>query len=147
MTREELLRPRIKVITDYPDCPYAVGSVIEIEKDQEGDQYLAVSGYIVYYPEKYPHLFEPLPWWKDRKVEDMPEYVKITSIPMLVERYVAVGQVVKAHKHFSTSWGDYNQSGCQLFGDDFMSYSKCEPATTEEYEAYLQTTNQLKDGQ
>lgn len=137
MTTEELLKPRIKVAADYPDCPYAVGSIIEIEEDQEGDQYLAVSGFIVYFPEKYPHLFKKLEWWEERKLEEMPEYVKITSTPMLVERFIAIGQIVKIHKHFSTSWGDYSKSGCQVFGDDFMSYSKCLPATQTEYEQYI----------
>jgi hypothetical protein len=27
--------------------------------------------------EPYPHLFQLLPWWSDRKVEDMPEYLKL----------------------------------------------------------------------
>lgn len=62
MTPEELLKPRFKVIADYPVSPYPVGAIIT-PKDAE-------------YFDKYPVIFKRLEWYEERKPEDMPLYLK-----------------------------------------------------------------------
>src|SRR4051812_40933853 len=76
MSPEELLKPRYKVIADYPKSLYYVGDIINAGTTSEDCIYCDREGPRMRH---YPHLFEPLPWWKDRKVEDMPEYVKVIN--------------------------------------------------------------------
>lgn len=66
MTKEELMKPRYKVVMDYPGSPYNINEVIE-PSGVNMHQYLL---------KQYPDLFKPLEWWEERKVEDMPEYIK-----------------------------------------------------------------------
>jgi len=121
MTVEELLLPRYKVIADYPDCPYVVGVIIHCEIDPEGGNYLNVADYWVYHPEKYPHIFQPLQWWEERKLEDMPEYVnynggiyKVESPLTIIDGYIYTeGAVIE----------------CQL--------KLSLPATISEYESFI----------
>jgi hypothetical protein len=137
MTTEELLRKRYKVVALYPDSPFVAGQVLELSLDDYN-----VWGYFHFtddisdnytdeYLSSYPHLFEPLPWWKDRKVEDMPEFLKWTD----------TGVVCKYHRHEGAYF--------YLEDDNCFRYALVNtiPATKEEYEAYLKNTNQLKDGQ
>lgn len=63
MTTEELLKPRYKVIAEYPQSYLKVGDIFEADN-------------VTKFMANYPHLFKPLAWWEERKVEDMPEYVK-----------------------------------------------------------------------
>lgn len=69
MTPEQLLKPRYKVIGDYPNSPYKIGHVILSTHCSPLDHYGD-------YLEKHPHLFKKLEWWEERNVEDMPIYLK-----------------------------------------------------------------------
>lgn len=70
---QELLKPRYKVIGDFPHSSMPVGMVF-CKEYSDGDFW-----------DKYPHLFRKLEWWEERTVEEMPEYIKI----------VDTGEVVK----------------------------------------------------
>jgi hypothetical protein len=89
MSIEHLLKPRYKVIAPYPENKdFPVGKIItfntwpdslhysgywqHIVEDSQG-----VRAWLSTFFDEYPHLFQPLPWWSDRAVEDMPEYVKL----------------------------------------------------------------------
>lgn len=63
MSTEELLRPRYKVIAQYPFSPHPTGHII---KTAFGNKYF----------DQYPHLFKKLEWWEQRDSEELPEYVK-----------------------------------------------------------------------
>ena len=110
MTVEELLKPRWKVIADYPKSQFKVGEIIESK-----------TGFL-YCFEDYPHLFQPLQWWEERKLEDMPEYVnynggiyKVESPLTIIDGYIYTeGAVIE----------------CQL--------KLSLPATISEYESYKQ---------
>lgn len=70
MSNEELLRPRYKVIADYPNNIHKIGSIIENKAGEPFDK-------IKFYQcAKHPHIFKRLEWYEDRKPEDMPEYLK-----------------------------------------------------------------------
>lgn len=132
---EELLKPRWKVIADYPNSPFFIGQVFAIpnfDRQFTKDYWAAEKN-------KFPNIFEPLPWWKDRDVNEFPEYLKV----YYKER-------VEFHKvnqwlHMigdQTVYEYFNKDGLQLR----ETTRGTDPATKEEYDAYLQTTNQLKDG-
>lgn len=67
---EDLLKPRYKVIADYPRSRDWIGKVIIVGAIGEETQ-------LPYY--KYPHLYKALEWWEEREEKDMPEYVVADS--------------------------------------------------------------------
>lgn len=77
---EQLLRPRVKVIALWPFCRQhnnmddqpKVGEIFHVS---EGG-HITNNAMTIMSVHKYPHLFDPLPWWSDRKPDEMPEYVK-----------------------------------------------------------------------
>jgi hypothetical protein len=75
MTVEELLKPRYKVIADYPNSLFEAGEVLT---KIEGISVYSTGrvGIDAYDVSHYPHLFRKLEWWEERQPEDMPEYVK-----------------------------------------------------------------------
>jgi hypothetical protein len=90
-TVEELMRLRYKVIADFPGCSYEVDTVLYV--DQSGELYSPTAGYsrtvtkvMQCDAEKYPAYIQPLPWWSDREVSDMPEYVRITGVGCTIEK-------------------------------------------------------------
>jgi len=81
MTTEELLKPRFKCISDFPGNEwFEVGEIYEVgfngvivkEEIRKWDD----DNYIITQPEKYPAIFLKLNWWEERKLEDMPKYIK-----------------------------------------------------------------------
>ena len=84
MTREELMKPRFRVIADYPGLSYNVGDNIEVLTD---DNYAIIDMV------EYPHLFKKLKWWESRRIEDMPKKLIfgddiIDIIDWDMERYI-----------------------------------------------------------
>jgi len=82
MTNEELMKPRYKVIADYPNSVFDDNQIIclgEMKYGQlsygiahdDGMEYFHAQFFI-----DYPHLFKRLEWWEERTLEEMPKYVK-----------------------------------------------------------------------
>lgn len=110
LTKEQLLRPRYKVIADYPFRDHFLLNEI-IELDQYDDrphlklnewyvtkQKLDGTGLPLNWFEstlnKYPHLFRPLKWWEHREESDMPEYVKDENNNIhKVKKWISCGMV------------------------------------------------------
>jgi hypothetical protein len=70
---EDLLKPRYRVIADYPGSQFTVGQIIQKQKYMDGKWH--VKGFLNE-PENYPDIFKPLEWWEEREPEEMPQYVK-----------------------------------------------------------------------
>lgn len=67
---EELLRPRYKVIADWPGNVWPIGTIYKHETIG------------ILNPKKcddFPHLFKKLAWYEDRKPEEMPDYVRVVE--------------------------------------------------------------------
>ncbi len=110
MTPQELLQPRFKVITDYPNSPYSIG---DIYPDY-------IIGDLV---RQYPHIFKPLQWWEERKIEDMPTYFKGMS---------------RGDWYYlkSNAWEDGKSYPCVTV-DGITCYAPyCEPISENEYLEY-----------
>ena len=120
MTVEELLMPRYKVIADYPSSPYYVGEI----KDRLGDNVAAHFA-------KYPHLFRKLNWWEERKVEDMPDYVKWD-----VGIYPTWKKIMKVDK--------WNSNGSFDHENVTISVINCFPATEQQYNDYIKSKPNAK---
>lgn len=142
MTVEELLMPRYKVIADYPHNPYKVGDLLEeftktafkltVTYNGNSMDETQANTYPASAIEKMPHLFRKLNWWEERKVEDMPEYVKLvikgkTQYVHKVEKWIgenSVGQPL--YEYFNAV--NYLSTAC---------VSELEPATEQEYNTFI----------
>lgn len=127
MTTQELLYPRIKIIENYPGNPQSVGTIIQLY-DKESP---IVKEQLHYY-RTYPHLFEEIEWWQERKVEEMPEYVKYINHREHASCIDCVGKVFRWRNNFAEVFVDYNDNCCAT--KNFI------PATLAEYEAFKATT-------
>lgn len=87
LSKEQLLAPRYKVIALWPYCHEEVGGIITVYAGESAYLYTLGKDSVHVYPsdrnrtttdwyEQYPHLFQKLEWWEERKPEDMPEYVR-----------------------------------------------------------------------
>lgn len=78
MTPQELLKPRYKAIADWPFMEQYLVEVGKIYSHDWNNKMAKINGdaFSTLPLDKYPHLFKKLEWWEDRKVEDMPGYVK-----------------------------------------------------------------------
>ena len=142
MTKEELLKPRWKVIADYPGRDTAgieVGDILTISNvDQPSTHYVADSHYYINL-DLYPHLFRKLNWWQERKKEDLPEYVlwKPTNTIMKAWKY---------EKFFDSSVLRINFKPCtnpfSKYGQEWGWIVHTEPSTKEEYEKQ-ESTNRI----
>ena len=78
LSKEELLIPRYKMIADFPWSSRDNHNVGDIFTDdgkspvmnQENTPIRAIDW------QRFPHLFKELQWWEERKIEDLPEYIK-----------------------------------------------------------------------
>ena len=71
MNVQDLMIPRVKVVSGYPDSPYKVGDIMVFD----GDLTIHPNGMDI--TSKYPHIFQPLPWYAERDIEDIPKYVRV----------------------------------------------------------------------
>ncbi len=89
LSKEELLMPRKIVMIDYPGTDYTVGQIIHFNNkcdaytgtmEWESESIKSVNGgrsrRCILFFEPYPLVFQDLPWYAERSVEDMPEYVR-----------------------------------------------------------------------
>jgi hypothetical protein len=140
MTTEELLIERYKVIAPYPHSPYKVGDIIKpnngrfvltqtTHRDEFGEtvrtEHLHKSDVAKY----YPHLFQRLEWWEDRKPEEMPGYVKWDYKPKVDS------EVMKNYVRKVEGW---QQANYGVITDGQTTASRhWLPATLEDYTAYI----------
>jgi hypothetical protein len=147
LTKEQLLQKRFKFISPYPGGHWEIGEVFEpCGKNCYatcGMYMIIMHGSIL---EAYPHIFQPLPWWSDRNIEDMPEYLKQHG--MIDSRGNAIpDKVVKVSKHWANTathpHGNYKVFSSsetphtQLYSQMYFDW---DPATEEEYTAYINKT-------
>lgn len=90
MTKDELLKPRWKVIADYPYCPYQIGDMVEVSdlgihfhctttkvyNSFNAEMENQVNYFSIELIKNFPHLFRELHWSEDREISDLPKYVK-----------------------------------------------------------------------
>ncbi len=81
--------------------------------------------------EKMPHLFRKLNWWEERKVEDMPDYVKWD-----VGIYPTWKKIMKVDK--------WNSNGSFDHENVTISVINCFPATEQQYNDYINSKSNAK---
>ena len=127
MTKEQLLIPRYKVVSEWPDMieRFTIGYIFE---HPYGRQYLTETS--KYDPADFPALFKGLEWWEERTIEDLPDYVKYQKLIYKAKDKFLTSVRCEAHpldgKGLDAGWGS------------------CLPATKAEYLsslAQLETAN------
>jgi hypothetical protein len=141
MTVKELLKPRYKVIADYPSSPFKVGEILSLiyrHYSELRDVYITKSAEyedIVWeddFFDSYPHLFKKLDWWEERKAENMPQYIHIPGGEIVKVASISIlnGTVYYPHKTQAN------------MANDFSKLRNCLPATLEEYNNYINSKQQ-----
>jgi len=130
MKTEELLKPRYKVVADYPgNSYYPIGKIIIIPTDSYA---INENGHPVFYCDfhEYPHLFKSLAWWEERSDDDMPGYVK--------SKGGKVFEVFSYIRDFEEMYivGEINK--CKR-----VNTKNYLPSTKEEYDSYNSEQNRI----
>ena len=112
LTVDDLLKPRYKVIADYPNSGDMVGKVYEAETCRALDYY-----------KKYPNIYKELAWYEERSEEEMPQFVKTLND--------SNGLVINIEK--VKGWAGCNQV-VEFENGEEGATEYWMPATKEEYE-------------
>ena len=130
MTKEELMKPRFKVIADYPNSSNKIGDVIELPNKEwkYADEVNCLEDYFL----DYPIVFKKLEWWEQRDENDMPEYVKLFFDDKI--HYVhRVEKWIGENLNCQPLYEYYNKANYLTIA----CVCNLNPATKEEYEAYI----------
>lgn len=125
MNKEELLKPRYKLISDFPGNWNKVGDVLEADTLYMDGETFTMGD--------YPAIFDRLEWWEERKKEELPQYVLL-------------GDIVWNISEWSTNWvvphADPDDSDGKYFSV-LWHFRKKEaiPATEQEYNDYITSKN------
>jgi hypothetical protein len=154
LSNEELLKPRYKVIADYPYSPYKIGDVVSFEKNRNASicqppHYNEFSGMnevidhmtTAHEFDSFPALFKKLEWWEDRKPKEIPQYLKIDEDIKNSITIIDGEQEPKVHKvkrQMATGLiNDFRYSAYDRFISDWKDYQYNYhvflPATEQEY--------------
>jgi len=151
MTHEELMKPRWKVIADFPGSDFPIGRIINSSdftlRTIDGKDWLETRSFDGFHPNDFLHLFKPMKWWEERTEDELPKFIKYRKGP---GRY-AVHKVMKPyptqHPEFP-AFGenfvdvDYQEDSNQgkmncevgiLTSLEMKSLRDFQPATEEEY--------------
>jgi hypothetical protein len=122
MNTEELMKPRYKVIADYPRSDYKIGEIINCA--EEDAKHFGT----------WPHLFSRLEWWQNRTIEELSgvKYVRV----MKYRGYWREGDVVKVTGFDGGSLARSVPTGYYLDTTHYQPVFELSPATEEEYLAY-----------
>ena len=158
MSLEELLRPRVKVVGHYPGMILEIGDVLAlydgVYKPQYGNEttYKGIAPRINEAEAKLcTAIFQEMPWYKDRGMFDMPNFVKLVIPNSLWS--IPSGAVCHAR------WGEYDDAlkcfihlglNAYLKLDSVYLYTAADslnilpnqlyriaPASTSEYQDYI----------
>lgn len=104
LTPQQLLIPRYEVIAPWPDMSplVKVGHIFTPIKKGSNYYQSEQNAALISLPNECPANLRPLPWYHGRKIEEMPEYVKVVS----KEISFIYGTIIKANR-----WGVYPDEG------------------------------------
>jgi hypothetical protein len=140
----ELLKPRYKIIDDYPGLKIPVGAIlipnrldgtinnewVTPDKSDRKNLY----GYDL---SKYPHLFKKLEWWHERTPDELPKYIGAKNeggvfnwiCPIVKYLQTGLNEQGLCLISYTTLEGEYVERDIGLWS--------LNPATSAEYTSYL----------
>ena len=87
MSIEDLMKPRIIVLSDWPGVAGRVTKGDIFTENEDGIYWIAGEPFLEDKIKDYPVLFRFLNWYEERAIEDMPEYVKDGNAEVLKAMY------------------------------------------------------------
>lgn len=125
MKTEELLKPRYKVIAEWPFMAFHLNAIHPV------DLYTSEGCHDELFFKKYPHLFKELSWWEDRTIEELPIYCRYT-------KFSETGHVFKVlyYSPNDKPWIAYVKGGPPNYN---IALRDCQPANEEEFLNYQKT--------
>jgi len=127
---QHLLKPRYRVIADYPGNDMGpVGTILDrnwtwYKNDDEN------TGQVICRVSDFPHLFQPLKWWEERKPED---FQKVAYVMEVVGEVLDMGSV-----HPVNSWR-FNLNPMVELDAGRFNPSHFIPCSLSDYEQYKQS--------
>jgi len=109
-TVEELLKPRIKIINDWPGVAGIVvpGTIINVDDEFTDDMFwIGEEPFLIDKIRDYPYLFKELKWHEDRELSDMPKYIKIIDenvIAKVETHSIGIGFTFKETNDFTNDY-------------------------------------------
>jgi len=142
MTPEELMMPRVKVTNYYPNSKFETGDILQ---KSPLNYYFKVGVLtskhtveMVEEVDKSPAIFQPLPWYAERKIEDMPEYIRSWDKP--INHYTRFSNVViKCGVDVFWNSTEFTKENGFVSAYGGICIWAFIPATKQDYEAYLKT--------
>lgn len=115
---EELLKPRYKVIADFPWSIYKIGDIINSDILAIGARYRNGLN-------NFPAIFKKLEWYEDREYKELPQFIRHSPTPDDIHFF----KVENWYSNPNTSQiaGVYVENGHRLFIID------CQPATEKDF--------------
>lgn len=134
MTKEELLKPRYKVMMDYPESKFTKGQILTKGNDEPrfGNEHNNIDEAEM---QKYPNVFHKLRWSEEINKADLPPYVKV--ITKSLDTY---GKILKVKQW---NFGGSKNKVTKVFQDiwaDMYNATHLLPATEEEYKSHQSHT-------
>ncbi len=132
MKAEELLIPRYKVIATWPECEFSRNEIL-IEFQEENNKEKSFAGETFNFhdhPAHWPHLFQELKWWEERKIQDLPPFVKILDEVFKVDKWeIYFGEARPSKKgifdgNLATAWF-FNKEKSQPIDMTDAEYEDC----------------------
>ncbi len=127
---EELLKPRYKVIADYPGSNFKLSEVlllfpgsIDWLRSNRPPMYQTIP---ISEAKSYPHIFKKLEWYEERRIDELPKYVKVTNTLFRCNND-NLGKVLKINEWKPTG-ADF-----KFFMADNYHVNHLSPATEEEF--------------
>ncbi len=142
---DHLLKPRYKVIADYPDSKFKVGEILFVPNPKEFPNWFQTNrrfnneGRFEAVLEAYPHIFKKLEWWEHRTIEELKsiKYVKVIKY----RGYWREGDVVPVYSFEGGSIEKAKPTGFNLKYKHFQPVFELLPGTEEEYLNQKSKTN------
>lgn len=146
MTPQELLKPRYKVIADYPHNRFKINDILTwIENTEYFGEKIQVNAFgkfinetlgsaWVDHPEHFPTIFKQLEWWQERTIEQL-QAVKFVKVIKYVG-YWREGDIVPTEGFRIGSLEKSKPYGYVLKYNHWHPIFNVIPATEEEYKQF-----------
>lgn len=132
MTEQEidnLMKPRIVCIADYPNNKYTVGEEVPMIWDDKFNSWSVKHETLLFpsYFSKFKRLFREYRWYERRDIFEMPEYVRWLD----GKAYKVIEHDCSADGH--QGYGDFFT--CKVEGHEktFLQYANCLPTNKDAY--------------
>lgn len=149
----DLMKKRYKLTLLYPWCPWEIGEILS--PDEMGELYGKYAGYPASKWKVFEHeaismplIFQPLPWYAERELSEMPEYVKHTPTGIVfMARWLGAGHFELLEVPDGDKSTPTGNCGCTRWSSKYWPKSELwhfVPATESEYLIY--TSHLTKNG-